>query len=285
MINKATQSGKLLVLGSSGQIGSPLVSFLRNLNYEVYEYDIAGNENEDLRKWPNPELDGLISEADYVFFLAFDVGGSHYLEKYQDTFEFSENNLSLMVNTFRLLAKNKSKFLFASSQMASMSYSTYGLLKQIGEKMTTAIGGKVVHFWNVYGFESDESKFHVISDFIQKGLTTKNIEMRTTGDESRDFLYVTDCCEALKIVMENHEKFPVNMKIHITTGQYTKIIDIAKIIAEKLGATVKEGTKIDSVQRDAKNLPDLSFQDYWKPIFSIDEGISEIVIKMQDLEK
>jgi len=279
--NKNQSSEKLLVLGSAGQIGSALVLFLRNLNFEVIEYDIATNANHDLRRWPNPELDSLISQSEYVFFLAFDVGGSHYLEKYQDTFEFSENNMLLMANTFKLLAKNRSKFLFASSQMASMSYSTYGLLKQLGERMAMAIGGRVVHFWNVYGFESDQDKFHVISDFIQKALRNKEIEMRTTGEESRDFLYVADCCEALTIVMENHSKLPMDMKLHITTGEYTKIIDIAKIIAKELNSTVRKGRGLDSVQRDARNAPDLSFQAYWKPRRSIEEGIFEIIQKMK----
>ena len=285
MSNQSDSLRKLLILGSSGQIGSALVAFFQELDFEVLEYDIALNLEQDLRKWPNPSLEDLIRNSDYVFFLAFDVGGSHYLEKYQDSLEFSENNMRLMTNTFRLLSENKTPFLFASSQMASMSHSTYGLLKQIGERMATAIGGRVVHFWNVYGFESDPTKYHAISDFIQKALLTKNIEMLTTGEESRDFLYVTDCCEALKVVMENHVKLPKDMKLHITSGQYSKIIDIASIIANELGATVQPGKKVDSVQRDAKNIPDLTFQDYWKPRVSLGDGILEIIKKMQQADK
>ena len=285
MSNQSDSLRKLLILGSSGQIGSALVAFFQELDFEVLEYDIALNLEQDLRKWPNPSLEDLIRNSEYVFFLAFDVGGSHYLEKYQDSLEFSENNMRLMTNTFRLLSENKTPFLFASSQMASMSHSTYGLLKQIGERMATAIGGRVVHFWNVYGFESDPTKYHAISDFIQKALLTKNIEMLTTGEESRDFLYVTDCCEALKVVMENHVKLPKDMKLHITSGQYSKIIDIASIIANELGATVQPGKKVDSVQRDAKNIPDLTFQDYWKPRVSLGDGILEIIKKMQQADK
>lgn len=285
MSDQSDSLRKLLVLGSAGQIGSALVAFFQELNFDVLEYDIALNLDQDLRKWPNPSLEDLIRNSDYVFFLAFDVGGSHYLEKYQDSLEFSENNMRIMANTFRLLSENQTPFLFASSQMASMSYSTYGLLKQIGERMATAIGGRVVHFWNVYGFESDPTKYHAISDFIQKALLTKNIDMLTSGEESRDFLYVTDCCEALKVVMENHVKLPKDMKLHITSGQYSKIIDIASIIANELGATIQPGKKVDSVQRDAKNIPDLTFRDYWEPRVSLGDGILEIIQRMQQADK
>ena len=41
-----------------------------------------------------------------------------------------------MTKTFELLKKYNKKFLFASSQMSNMSYSNYGILKLIGEKIT-----------------------------------------------------------------------------------------------------------------------------------------------------
>ena len=46
------------------------------------------------------------------FFLAFDVGGSKYIKKFQSSYKFLMNNLMIMVNTFELLAKYKKPFLF-----------------------------------------------------------------------------------------------------------------------------------------------------------------------------
>lgn len=277
-----TESKNVLVLGSAGQIGSALTRFLKQLGFNVLEFDIASNPLEDLRIWPNKLLEDLIQESNYVFFLAFDVGGSHYLEKYQDTFEFTNNNLRIMSNTFTLLNKYRTPFLFASSQMASMSYSNYGILKQIGERMTSALGGRVVHFWNVYGYESDTTKYHVISDFVAGALRDNVIKMRTTGEESRDFLYVDDCCEALKVVMENHESFSRDMKIHITTGEFSRIREVSEIIANELGSKILYGDKTDSVQRDAKNVPDLAFHQYWKPKTTLKEGIQAIIRDMKN---
>jgi nucleoside-diphosphate-sugar epimerase len=165
--------------------------------------------------------------------------------------------------------------------MASMSYSNYGMLKQIGERMAKSIGGRVVHFWNVYGYESDFSKFHVVSDFIYNAIKYNQIKMRTNGLESRDFLYVEDCCEALKIVMENQEGFPTDMKIHIASGNFVQIIKLAELIAKELGATIEPGSSGDQVQRDARNAADLSIRDYWTPRTTLESGVKQIIEKMK----
>ena len=52
--------------------------------------------------------------------------------------------------------------------MSNMSFSSYGILKKIGENLTSSLGGLNVRFWNVYGYETDFEKSHVITDFILK---------------------------------------------------------------------------------------------------------------------
>ena len=88
---------KHLVLGSKGQIGSHLVKYLENQNEIVFEFDIINSPNEDLRNYSS-KLEDLIKECDFVHFLAFDVGGAKYLEKYQHSYNFITNNMKIMVN-------------------------------------------------------------------------------------------------------------------------------------------------------------------------------------------
>jgi nucleoside-diphosphate-sugar epimerase len=126
-----------LVLGSAGQIGSHLVEYLKTQGEKVYEIDILNNEWEDLRIQNNMVLDeylleaDIVYECDIVYFLAFDVGGAKYLEQYQDTSEFIMNNMRIMSNTFDAIQQSGTPFIFASSQMAEMSYSSYGMLKAL----------------------------------------------------------------------------------------------------------------------------------------------------------
>ena len=90
---------------------------------------------------------------DFVFFLAFDVGGSHYLKKYQHTFQFINNNTCMMANTFALLEVSEEIYICFFTEMSNMSYSPYGVMKRVGELHTTALKGLTVKFWNVYGIE------------------------------------------------------------------------------------------------------------------------------------
>ena len=274
---------KILILGSEGQVGLHLKSYLKSKNYYVMGFDIVEKNNQDLRRFNNRLLISKIKKSDFIYFLAFDVGGSRYLKKYQNTFEFLSNNIRIMENTFTLVKKFKKPFLFASSQMSNMTYSNYGILKNLGEKYSQILDGLVVKFWNVYGIEHDLNKSHVITDFILKGIKKKKINMLTDGQEVRDFLYAEDCCIGLeKIMLKYKEIKRLKKSIDLTSTKYVKIIYVANIIKKLL---LKKNIKIkiipsklkDSIQLNKKNKADRYLFKFWKPKFSLEEGISKII--------
>ena len=274
---------KILILGSSGQIGFHLQKYLSEKKYKVFNFDIVDGKSNDLRKKNNLKLIKLLKKSDYVFFLAFDVGGSRYLKKYQNSKNFIMNNMMIMSNTFDLLSKYKKPFLFASSQMSNMLYSKYGLLKLIGERITSTLNGNFVKLWKVYGRENDIKKSHVITDFVLKALKFKKIQMLTNGKESREFLYADDCCEALEIIMKKHNFFKNQKKeLHLTNGIKTKILDIAKIIQKILGKKnlkikINSGKSKDNVQLNKNNKNNNFLKRYWKSKVSISVGINKII--------
>jgi nucleoside-diphosphate-sugar epimerase len=272
----------VLVLGSSGQVGSALCIYLRNKGIEVTEWDIVRSEKEDMRNY-SEELLSNIEKTDFIFFLAFDVGGSRYLSKYQHTYDFFSNNIKIMDQTFNMLMKTGKPFVFASSQMSNMSYSPYGVAKAVGENYTRALDGLVVKFWNVYGIEHDLEKSHVITDFILKAKNTGIIDMMTDGQEEREFLYADDCCEALVAVMENYDVIPRSEELCITSFESTKIIDIANIIAEHFSARVVPADQKDSVQMNKKNQASRYILKYWNPKTSIREGVGKIIEGMSNV--
>jgi nucleoside-diphosphate-sugar epimerase len=279
---------KITILGSSGQIGAYLTEYLHNKGYLVNEFDIVNTLDEDMTLIPNPLLEERIADSDFIFFLAFDVGGSRYLKKYQHTFQFINNNCRLMTNAFTLIQKYNKQFVFASSQMSNMSYSPYGVLKNVGELYTKSMNGLIVKFWNVYGIENDYEKAHVITDFIRKGFETGVIDMMTDGEEERDFLYAEDCCEALETVMEHYSEFTSEDNLHITSFRYTKIKDIANIISGQFNLIgnynikVQPSTEKDSVQLDKRNQADTFIMKWWIPKTTIEIGIQKI---FKDMEK
>jgi len=223
---------KILILGSEGQIGNHLKEYLIKKNFIVSKFDIVRSEKEDLRLNYNKQLVLKVKKADFIFFLAFDVGGTKYLNKYQNTYEFISNNIKIMENTFGIIKMFKKQFVFASSQMSNMNHSSYGLLKNLGEKYTHTLGGIVVKLWNVYGIEKD----------LKKSKKT----------------------------------------LDIASGKNTRIIDIAKIIQnllkkENIIIKIKRSKNKDLVQLNKKNKPNPFFRRYWKPNFSLENGIEKII--------
>ena len=270
---------KYLVLGSEGQIGSPLCDYLESLGHSVVKFDIVDGEHHDLRK--QNALDDIFihQDIDFVIFIAFDVGGSVYLKKYQNTFDFIHNNMQLLTHTFDMIKDWNVPFIFASSQMANMSYSSYGVLKTIGEFYTKVLGGLVVKFWNVYGIEKDLEKSHVITDFILKAMEDGKIDMLTDGTEVRQFLNATDCSRCLEILSTKYDDIPRDQELHITNFEWNSILDVANIISNELKTDIQinPGESKDEVQLDKRNEPDDYILNYWKPKISLKEGISEII--------
>ena len=277
---------RVAVLGSSGQIGAYLTEYLRNKGHHVTEFDKTNASWQDMTTIPNSALRSVISQSDFVFFLAFDVGGSRYLKKYQNTFNFIDNNTRLLASGFEYLNEYKTPFVFASSQMSNLSFSSYGILKNVGELYTKSLGGLVTKFWNVYGIETDYEKSHVITDFIRKGFETGVIDMITDGQEEREFLYAQDCCEALETVMNNYSDFKSDDELHVTSFNSIKIIDIANIIKQKFemigkNVDIKPSIDIDTGQQNSKNVASNYLTNWWKPKTSLDDGIAKVFASMK----
>jgi nucleoside-diphosphate-sugar epimerase len=257
------------------------LQFFKKKNYFIEKFDIEDHKKYDLRK-NNLLLEKKIKKCNYVFFLAFDVGGSRYLKAYQESYNFLMNNLKIMKVVFNSLAKSRKPFLFASSQMSNMTYSNYGLLKLLGERITAKLNGNFVKFWNVYGIERNLKKSHVITDFILMALKNRKIKMLTNGKETRKFLYAEDCSEGLEIIMRNHYKFKSsNNELHLTSNKNISIIEIAKVIkkiaqSKNINVEILQGKNADTVQLNKKNKNNNFLNKYWKPKNSIKKGILEI---------
>ncbi len=275
---------KYLILGSSGQIGQGVSEYVKSIGHEVIEFDHIRHPDEDLRIFNNPLLDKAVEEADFVFFLAFDVGGARYLKKYQETFDFVINNKKLMVNVFEALKKHNKPFIFASSQMSSMSFSSYGILKHLGEKLTEALNGRVVKFWNVYGFERDLEKSHVITDLILKAHNHGKIELMTSGQEERQFLHVEDCARCLLTIADKFDEISKDQPLHVTNFEWNNVLTIAQIISEHFNNApiIPAKDQQADVQHSIKNEPAPYILRYWKPEINLRDGVIDIIRRMRE---
>tara|TARA_A100001015_G_scaffold321162_1_gene450510 strand:+ start:5916 stop:6719 length:804 start_codon:yes stop_codon:yes gene_type:complete len=265
----------ILILGSSGVIGKNLTKFLKNKGYNVIEFDIKMGEIYDLRKVESINLLKMkIQEADYVFFLAFDVGGSKYLENI-NVLKYIDNNMSIMKNVFECI--NNKPFIFASTQMENM-YCSYGALKRVGEMYTKSLNGVSVRFWNVYDKEDYDEKSHVITDFIYKAKNYGFIELMTNGEESRQFLHADDCSEGLFTIMNNHNELKNrDIALHLTNHIWSSILEVAEIIGKIYNCKILiNKNKVDTLQT-LHNEPDTFLSKYWSPSISLEDGIKSLL--------
>jgi nucleoside-diphosphate-sugar epimerase len=266
----------VLVLGSSGLIGTTLCKTLESQGHSVSEFDIEHDPSEDLRI--DGAVDDAISQCDAVMFLAFDVGGAKYLEKYQHTYDFINNNVKILENTFESIRKHDKPFIYTSSQMIEVTDSTYGTLKYLGEKYAKTLGGITVRLWNVYGYEETGIKSHVIPDFVEKA-RAGNIDLMTDGSEERQFLYVDDCCDCFNTILENYDDLVKHQTpIHVSSFKWVSVLELGIMIAcEFEGCKVTPNSKCDQVQTDSMIQPDEFILNYWQPKTSLIQGVREII--------
>lgn len=267
---------KVLILGSEGQIGRPLSSHLQMKGYSINGIDILNGIKHDLRSI-SQQTEEAFADTDMVIFLAYDVGGSRYLESYQSSTQFLNNNLKIMLNVFSLIEKYNKDFFFASSQMSNMQFSPYGSLKLIGEHYTKILRGKTIKFWNVFGYEEDVSKAHVITDFIDSALIYSEIKMLTNGSEERQFLHVDECSKAIACLIENYDFLSCEVSYDVTSFEYTKILEVAKIIGNMTGVRIVPGNRVDQIQNSTRNEPSREILRFWTPQLSIEDGIRAVL--------
>lgn len=254
-----------LVLGSEGFVGRPMCEFLRNQGERVVSFDLKRSLGEDAR---TATLD--IKGVDRVYFLAWEVGGAKYLYREELQIHQLGWNLQLLMNIMPQLEASKVPFLFVSSQLAEEYETVYGVTKRLGEIWTRLLKGVRVRLWNVYGvMEEPTERSHVISDFVHQALVTGEIRMMTSGEEQRQFVHIDDVCSAFHSALGKRAQGVYD----VTSFEWVRIIDVARMIADFTGAKVIPGPNVGStpITPLRGRLPG------WLPQVPLSEGLMRLV--------
>jgi nucleoside-diphosphate-sugar epimerase len=269
---------KYLILGSEGKIGRHLSKFLLKEGHEIKKFDIVMGPEYDLRV-KNELLTESLKWCDFVFFLAYDIGGANYIQKNQHSYNYIHNNVSIMKETFGQIEKFKKPFIFTSSEMTGIPASTYGLLKSLGDAYVKSLGGFVTKLWNVYCVESTQSeKSHAINDFVFMAIRDKVIKLRTNGQEQRQFLYGDDCAECLYALSKNYDKIDRSKEINIARFEWVSVLATAELIANYFGdVSVIPSDKLDATHNNIRIEPNPYVLEFWQPKTSLCDGIENII--------
>lgn len=257
---------KNLVLGGDGLIGRALCTRLVSEGQEVTSLDLKTGF--DLRK------DSLepYSNYNFVWFLAWDVGGSKYLMNPDYRQDILINNVGICQRVFDFLYRTKIGFVFTTSQLSG-SDSAYGVTKMLGEHWTCQLGGKLARLWNVYGWEPPGIRSHVIPDLVMIALKKKAIQLQTCGQERRQFIFDADCADALVHFRDADSNYA-----DITAPPWVTIEEVANEIGRQLNVSVSTGKTIgyDRIVNPDKPLAG------WHPSITLEEGISIVISKAKE---
>lgn len=157
----------------------------------------------------------------------------------------------------------------AADRLAYSYFKTYGMNISIS-RWSNTIGGR------------DPNHLRALPDFITSLLNNKPITIRRTGEDVRDYMYVTDAIEGIEILAE---------KINLTKGEAfnfgterpTKLIELANLVLKIMGLENKIKPvilgkiipgEIDKQYLSAKKVRDLL---NWKPKISLEDGVRKTI--------
>lgn len=163
------------------------------------------------------------------------------------------------------------------------SNTPYAITKLLGEKYVTyfheMFGMKtiIVRYFNCYGPGEMPGDYRsVIPNFIKLAMEGKQLLITGTGEESRDFTYVSDVVAATILVVEKDET--VSGIFNIGTGKETKILELAKvvnkIVGNKAGIELKEKRIWDKVSQRRADIEKIKKVGY-EPNVGLEEGIKK----------
>ena len=265
---------KFTILGSTGFIGSALISYLKSQHIECVTLDLRTEEISDkslghviyaigepnFKEKPIESIDAhvlklekFLKKANFESFLYLSSTKIYYGST------FTDEDSSLVVNPLKF-------------------YSLYNISKIMGEaicNLSQKQNVRIVRLSTVTGKNFKTSNF--ISSIIFDAIRNKEIILKTKLDSKRDYILLEDVVQILpKISISGKNKI-----YNVAYGQNLKTREIVEKIKEITGCTYK-------VERDAKeySYPPISIQKIknefnFNPTSSILTKLNEIIMAFQ----
>ena len=301
---------KALVTGGAGFIGSHLVEELLKHNVKVLVVDnLLTGKKSNIDKLDNVETiyDDLGSDAslraietfnpDVCFHLA--AQSSVVISVEDPLLDFEHNLLQPIKLLQKLINTDCKKFVFSSSggtifgepnviptsekDYAGEPVSPYGVAKKkLNDFIKLMLQEKnmsysILNLANVYGPRQDpHGEAGVMSIFTGRMLNNETPIVYGDGNQTRDYIFVTDVVSALIKSSETDD----NLFLNIGTSKETSVNELVSIIksitsweGEPDYKPQREGELLRSVLNNEKAKKSLN----WEPEYNLNRGIQELV--------
>lgn len=242
---------------------------------------------------------------DTVYNLAANMGGIGFIKAHK-----AECMLSVLINTHLLLAARDAdvrRYFFASSACVynidrqtdpdvtplkesdaypAMAEDGYGWEKLFGERMCRhfhedfGLETRVARFHNIYGINGsyndgrEKAPAAMCRKIAEAVLTGRHeIDIWGDGEQTRSFMYVDDCVEAIQMVVAGDSALPVN----VGSVERVSINEMVTIIERIAGITLQRSYLLDAPSGvRGRNSDDTMFKELhnnWEPTIRLAEGL------------
>lgn len=239
-----------------------------------------------------------------VFNLAADMGGMGFIETHK-----ADCMLSVLINTHLLMASREagvSRFFFASSACVynadkqldsnvlplreedaypAMAEDGYGWEKLFSERMSRhfredfGLETRIARFHNVYGphgtFDGGREKAPaaICRKVIQAKLTGNHeIEIWGDGEQTRSFMYIDDCIQGTRAIMDSSITEPINLG----SSKLVTINQLVDVVEEIADVRVKRRYNLEAPKGvRGRNSDNTLIKRYlgWEPSIPLEQGM------------
>lgn len=280
----------ILITGGAGFIGSHLADKLSlNNNVTIVDNLSTGNvsnihNSKFYLKDINENLNDIFEKEniEYVFHLAAFI---NLRDSFTNPKECFNANVQGSLNLIETCKKyNIKKFIFSStggaiySEKANLPWnenteanpkSPYGLSKLTIEKYLemSGLNYSILRYSNVYGpRQNAKGEAGVISIFIDKIKENKTLSVFGDGNQTRDFIFVSDVVDANVSCLKDKQSNIYN----VSTNVETSINEIIKYLNyNKINYLNKIDGEVTNTKLDNLKLKSIG----WNPKISIEEGL------------
>jgi UDP-glucose 4-epimerase len=303
---RMTHTRRMLITGGCGFIGANLVRVVREQGGWAVRVvdDLRSGRREYLSEMDveiaigdvaDPAvLDPALEDVDAVIHLAAQTGVIPSVENPRRDFEGN------VVATFRVLDECRQRgierFVFASSgaalgnvtpplheEVVPHPLSPYGAAKLTGEAYCQSFAGSYgmhavsLRFSNVYGPVS-VNKNNAIPNFIKALLKKEPLHIYGDGQQSRDFIYVDDLCDAILLAVGSDD---VRGEVfQLATGRETSVLELIEIIGQVMDVRPEisfEPRRAGEVYKSRVDITKVQRKLGFEPRVSLEEGLDRTV--------
>ena len=295
---------KVLITGGAGFIGSNLCDFLLKKKFNITVFDnLSSGRISNLPKKINfVKIDirnrRLLKKHFKNFNFVVHLAAMPILQQAIDNpKECIDINLIGTQNIIEFCLKKNSKLIFASTcavypldlkvkateNNPGKLINPYSISKFAAENLINfyvqqkKLKSVILRFFNVYGRKQNPNSQYsgVIAKFIKNSKKNLNLELYNNGKQKRDFINVSDICEAIYKSF-SYKNFDI---FNVGTGNDVRIKDLAKIIVKnsKKGKIIKgKKTNFDAMYSCA-NINKIKQKMNFSPKITLEKGIKNLI--------